>query len=107
MEEELGVGHLDLEPATRLLVETEVAARAAERRNLEGEIIVRLRALGASRRFVNRLSTYLRALSWATAAQRVAPVGGNDYGQAAIQARAEEVRRSREGADEQRPTARD
>eukprot|EP00918_Siedleckia_nematoides_P063525 GHVU01138288.1.p1 GENE.GHVU01138288.1~~GHVU01138288.1.p1 ORF type:complete len:100 (+),score=16.23 GHVU01138288.1:190-489(+) len=87
MEEELGVGHLDLDPVVRRLVETEVAARAAGRRTLEGEIIVRLRALGATRRFVRQLKTYMRALAWAQAAATIAPVGGNDYGQAAIQAR--------------------
>eukprot|EP00918_Siedleckia_nematoides_P014812 GHVU01032135.1.p2 GENE.GHVU01032135.1~~GHVU01032135.1.p2 ORF type:complete len:107 (+),score=17.29 GHVU01032135.1:139-459(+) len=83
MEEELGVGHLDLEPAVRQLVEAEVAARAAERRKLEGEILVRLRALGASKRFASRLSTYMRALSWSQAANSVSQVGGNDYSRAA------------------------
>eukprot|EP00918_Siedleckia_nematoides_P059380 GHVU01129471.1.p2 GENE.GHVU01129471.1~~GHVU01129471.1.p2 ORF type:complete len:107 (+),score=20.70 GHVU01129471.1:572-892(+) len=82
MEEELGVGHLDLEPAVRQLVEAEVAARAAERRKLEGEILVRLRALGVSKRFANKLSTYLRALSWSQAANTVSQVGGNDYSHA-------------------------
>eukprot|EP00918_Siedleckia_nematoides_P045524 GHVU01099701.1.p1 GENE.GHVU01099701.1~~GHVU01099701.1.p1 ORF type:complete len:137 (+),score=23.91 GHVU01099701.1:295-705(+) len=105
MEEELGIGHLDLEPGVRHLVETEVAAQAAERRQIEGEIFVRLRALGASKRFVARLSTYLRALPWSRAAENIPQVGGNDYSHEA-QLEALE-RENREAAQEKERRRRD